>query len=390
MRKLHLFFALSLGLFFVILGLSGGVLVFRAELQQAALPQVKLSVLELDNDAQLLPGPDQLFARLKTEFPDARLRSLKLPQRLMDPYLMTVSYQEQGKTRLEQFLVDPLGGKVGRQADFTSPSEAWIYELHSSLFLATPGTFLVGAIGTGLLVLLLLGLGIWGQGLVAAGPEQAKAWLMMSGRARGKGRLALLHRVLGFYFSPLLLLLVASGVLLVFREDILAPFETTRHELHHSETAGENAGHHQSTTEDISTKNCVGVPDIEDYLYQAEQVFPTGVATFIRFPRSKEQPVNVTLRQPGEVPSPLGLSRVLLEMNCGTVVGQQNGLALDWSQTLIERTVALHNGSYWGPAGRLLYAFAGFLPLFFMVTGVLFWRRRKNQTGREVTKIAQS
>ncbi|WP_020591577.1 PepSY-associated TM helix domain-containing protein [Kiloniella laminariae] len=398
MCKFHLFLALSLGLFFVILGLSGTVLVFRAELQQAALPQPELAGLEVENDAQLLPGPDQLFASVKKRFPDARLRSVLLPQRLMDPYLMTISYQDQGKNRLEKLLVDSLGGKVERQEDFVSETEAWMYQLHSSLFLATPGTFLVGGIGIGLLVLLLVGLGIWGQGLVAAGPEQAKAWLMISGRARGKARLSLLHRVFGFYFAPLLLLLVASGVLLVFRAELLAPFETERHDLHQPDMTGmaagehsrDHSGHIQGTTDTAKAKDCrgsVGIPvGLEDYLYQAELVFPTGNATFVRFPRTAELPVSVTLRQPGEVPSPLGLSSVLLERECGRVVGQQNGLELSLSQTLIEQIVALHNGSYWGGAGRLLYALAGILPLFFMVTGTVFWFRRKNSSKKKTER----
>ena len=209
---------------------------------------------------------------------------------------------------------------------------------------------------------------VWGRSLAGSGFRSLKRSLWVPRQIKGSALLSALHKVSGLYLSPLLILLVITGAMLVFRENTIDPFETSREAVPLVENHGGK-----------SPRVCLRKPDVEDHIYEAESTFPEAIATFVQLPRRAGRPVEVTLRHMGEVSSPLGLTKVMLDPGCGEVLKVLDGRNLSVNQSLTEIIVALHNGSFFGPAGRVLYIILGLTPLFSVITGTLFWLRKKRR-----------
>ena len=380
MKKLHLILALSVGIIFVVLGLSGSLLVFRAELRQAAAPSLEA----FDLDAEIL-DVDQMAAKLSGQYNAFELRSVVLPRTHQDPYVFSFRYETGGNHQLEKLFVDPTTGETKSVDQHQSVLEAWIYQLHANLFLSARGNQLVGIFGLLSLILIVLGLMLWarslrGSGLRGVGLRGLKRSLWIPRQAKGNALLSGVHKLSGLYLSPLLVLLVITGTTLVFRENFIDPLESSRATPRQTTTLGDNHVNDPS-------KTCVRMAGVEEYIYEAESTFPEAIATFVQLPRRAGRPVEITLRHSSEISSPLGLTKVMLDPRCGQVLKTLDGRNLNLSQTLTETIVALHNGSFFGPAGRLLYLILGLTPLFFLVTGTFFWlgkKRRKTETSRTI------
>ena len=351
-RKIHLTLALSFGILFAILGVTGSILVFRAEIKAAALPVMAPDYL----DHETL-SPDQLVARLANDYPGMQLRAFTLPEAPRAYYGAVIRIPGDGKMTTAHLLLDPLTGGSLPMAARDSRLERMVYDLHANMMAGQPGNILVGL--TGIAAVFLVSLG-----LVMARPRRGRLRqaLTLSGRLRGQAYLAGLHRVAGLYASPLLLLLGVGGILLVFRGELVDPLALPVETADRAQAGG--------------ASECRQPAGLEDYIFQAEEALPGAVVTHLKLPRRDGRPVTVTLRQTGEAASPLGLSQVVLEAACAYPLKVRDGRALTLRQTLTEWLVALHNGQAFGPAGRLGYALGGLVPLLFLASGLVFWRAR--------------
>ncbi|WP_419905214.1 PepSY-associated TM helix domain-containing protein [Kiloniella sp.] len=367
MRTLHLVLALSAGIIFVVLGLSGSLLVFRAEIRQSEVPVVE----NIDLDTETLDS-DEIRAKLSKQYNNFELRSVLLPRRIQDPYVFLFRREANGTRQLEKLYVDPATGAAKPFDQHKSKLEAWLYQLHANLFFKSWGNQLVGYSGLFSLVLIALGLMVWWRSVRGSGLRGLKRSLWIPRRAKGNALLSSLHKVSGLYLSPLLMLLALTGAMLVFRENLIDPLEVSREASRSAGGLAENQGNATSRT-------CVRRAGLEEYIYAAESAFPQAIASFIKLPRRAGRPVEITLRHSNEISSPLGLTKVMLDPSCGQVLKVLDGRDLALSQVFTEIVVALHNGAYFGPIGRVLYLALGLVPMFFFVTGTVFWVRKKRR-----------
>ncbi|RED52159.1 PepSY-associated TM helix domain-containing protein [Aestuariispira insulae] len=352
-RKIHLALALSFGVLFTVLGLSGTILVFRAEIRQSAEPHMPEDYL--DRNEQSLSA---ILDALASDYPELALRSLTLPGNPRSYYRVVIRYQDGTEKRQARLFLDPLSGKAMEQDPFHSGFERAVYALHATYFWSGGGVYLVGFTGLGILALI-------GAGLFLASPKRGgfHKVFVLSSRLRGRAFSNGLHRVSGMYLGLFFLLVTVTGILLAFRADLLDPFQ-------------EEMMQNQVLESDQLTGRCFAAGSPERILMQAEAVFPEAEVTFVHWPRRAAQPVLVTLRHKAELASPLGLSQVALDQDCLRPVWWRDGREASVRQLLTEWVMALHNGQAFGMAGRLIYAVLAASPLLFLVTGVVCWRGR--------------
>jgi uncharacterized iron-regulated membrane protein len=74
---------------------------------------------------------------------------------------------------------------------------------------------------------------------------------------------------------------------------------------------------------------------------------------------------------------PNGRSLVFVDGADGQLLGRHDATAQRAGARASEAIYPLHIGAVGGPLYRWAVAFAGLLPSFFLVTGFLFWRRRR-------------
>lgn len=352
MKTIHLYLGFSFGLVFLFLGLTGAGLVYKERIQ--SLYQPKLDENYIDQDYLNL---NQLEESLSDQFDQLEVRSLTIPHDPQGYYLFAIKYVEAGSTQYQRLWVNPTNAETAAVIQDPSILLTWIYQLHSGEILSDTGYIMVGIAGVGVLILLLTGVVSWWPGLV-----RIRRSLVIPAKASATVIYSRLHRISGLLLIPMFLVIVVSGVLLVFREELITPWQ--------SKPAVES-GHRQS-----ATKPCVS-STLTNIQRTAENQFPDAYVNYIKLPRNQKRPIEVTLQHDNEVPSILGLTKVYIDTHCAAVVGTVDGRQLSLRESLLEHVLALHNGSYFGIMGRLMFVVLGFAPLIFVITGLLSWLNRR-------------
>src|SRR5262245_53356111 len=120
--KVHLVLALVCGVFIVVLGLSGSVLLYRADLERAFFRQVTTQQPMGDGIAV-----KAIVQGYRAAHPDANIRSISLPQAGSRDALQLVVAERAGTKRV---YLDPATGRELGERLPNSDWLAWLVDLH--------------------------------------------------------------------------------------------------------------------------------------------------------------------------------------------------------------------------------------------------------------------
>jgi uncharacterized iron-regulated membrane protein len=214
--RLHRWIGLALAAYVAMLCLTGSVLVYRPELYRHFEPQP----LEVPVGARLL-SDDQLLARAAAVFPDAR--PLEVWRGGEPHHAVEVSLERDSETKGHLF--DPYTGEaLGHPLPLGFRAVTWLLDLHTQLLAGPDGRFVNGALGLGLVLLVLTGtLGWRPRRRNRRAPDQPKM----------PAALRRLHMTAGIWAALFVLLWGVSGAMLAWPEatmaivDTVEPFDET-------------------------------------------------------------------------------------------------------------------------------------------------------------------
>jgi uncharacterized iron-regulated membrane protein len=270
-----------------------------------------------------------------------------------------------------QIFVDPVSGAVlGSLAPpAPSPLIGMAHQIHESMMLGRDGRTLVGALGIGMLFLGFSGLYLWWPKT-----GQRKYAFIVRPSARGARLYREIHGAFGIWFLVVFLIVTATGIPLAFPG------------LLGSGRPGGPGGPLPTTApmQRLSVPQTIEVPDgakalpLADLLAAAEK--RTGLKTAsMTVPARPDRPVAVTMARESE-DGPPATASVNPYTGEATITARpvrpQRGGGLSIR--------GLHAGDGLGPVYRALVFASGFLPLLFVTTGFLMWwkKRRARQTVR--------
>jgi uncharacterized iron-regulated membrane protein len=209
----HLWVGLVLGLYFVMLGLTGGLLVFARELDTALNPQLKRSVPP--TTASVFVSTNAADAVVRQVYPKEPIRRLELPRSANGVYEFRIG---QGKETEREVFVDPYRNTILGERLREGTFLRFALHLHTSLLLEKTGETVNGYGALLLLALLATGIVLWW-------PSNRKQFSQRMTVKRGASNKRLLydwHNVAGMYPLPLLLLITSTGAVFVFKEPVRA------------------------------------------------------------------------------------------------------------------------------------------------------------------------
>ena len=351
-RRLHLWLGLSLGLLFVVLGLTGSALVFYTGIDTALHPAIQ----PRQNDpAPAITSPvwDRALATGRARWHDAQgkwtfevtresgaiqARYYPAPGHHADRTMVWFSGDGTHIVRAE-----PWGGYL----------MTWLYELHMQLLAGDVGGQVVGWSGVALLLLLI-------SGVVAWWPRGSwRKALAFKRDAAPIRRLRDVHKLSALWSMPLLFVLVATGVLLALPS-------VTQMLLHPAPIPAPK-----------SRDGGAGRTTIVQAFRLAQNALPGGRIVFIDMPTAPETPIRVRLQMPGDPHPRFPGSYVFLDQPSGRVLavhdvrrGGTGSVVARWIRTL-------HDGTVGGLATRVLAVGLGFIPARLFATGLLHWLRRR-------------
>ena len=344
--RFHLYVALGLGVFIVVMGLTGASLVFRDELTAWFTPAVRI--------AASTPASGQyerIFAAARKAAPQAAsIEIVPSPRADRTPEIIVRSAR--GERHL---FVDPHDGSVVADSDRQWLPFAMFFELHKRFMAGEFGEYLVAAAGTALAFLAVTGLILWW-------PRKLK----YAFRVRWSGnRLAVsfdLHRSLGAAFAVFLLFNAVTGV--TMNLDTASVALVNRLAFSHDEPPPPAA----------SSNALAAMKPLDEIVAAAERAVPAGTVTRIAI-REGNAPVVVRKVLPGDNATH-GMNRIYVDGASAVVLHASMLEGLPPGNAMFEWLYPLHTGKFLGMPYKFLLLLAGLVPLISLVTGLIVWRTR--------------
>ncbi len=358
-RRVHLWLGLSLGLLFVVIGLTGSALVFYVGIDEALHP-------EAHSDARALapgwssPVWDRALATGRAAgFDPAGKWSFEvtgeggaIPARYYPPSAPGAAHSPR-----QMLWFSPDGGRIVRVAPWGGYLMSWIYELHMQLLAGDMGLQIVGWSGVAMLFLLATGvIAWWPRG------SWAKA-LAFKRRATPIRRLRDLHKLTGVGSALLLMIITATGVILALpsvKAALLAPLPVP----------------------EPRSSGGIGMPiSLHRALGVARAAIPSARLVFIDVPGDGGQPYRFRLQVSGDPHARFPGSYVFVDRHTARVVAVQDVRSGGIGTAINAWVRPLHDGSVGGLPMRIVTVLIGFAPTLLAATGFLHWRRRVRKRG---------
>lgn len=337
---LHLWVGLGVGTVFALNGLAGSVLVFHADLLRWQHPQ--LAAFEPHADPAVLE-------RLVAQWAPQGVRSMDLPKPGLPVWQ---AYFANG----ERAYFSPEDGALLLRRSADNDVLMWLHEWHVALLAHETGKQVLGVIGWVSLGLLLTGLylwwpkwGRWRSHLRVYAQPPARRWVTW-------------HRSSGTLLLPLLLLATVTGVGMVYGKGFHAVLTAT-------------LGGSAPTTPVLAGKaDEVNWPAVLD---QAHHALPGARVSRVSMPKSGGTVISFRARAQGEW-HPNGRSEIHVDAAGTRVLDVFDATAQAAGARASAALYPLHVGVVGGAATRWVTALVGLVPMFLLVTGFLFWRRRRS------------
>lgn len=335
---LHLWVGLLVGSVFALNGLAGSVLVFHTDLLRWQYPQ--LAAYEPHADPAVLE-------RLVAEWAPRGVRSIDLPKAELPVWQ---AYFANG----ERAYFGPDDGTLLLRRGPDNDVLMWLHEWHVALLAHDTGKQVLGIIGWISLGLLLSGLylwwpktGRWRSHLKVHAQPPARRW-------------ATWHRSSGALLLPLLLMATVTGVGMVYGKGF------------HAVLTAAFGGAAPPTPVLAGT---VGKVAWDPVLNQALHALPSARLSRVSIPKPESRVISFRARASGEW-HPNGRSEIHVDADGTHVISVFDATAQAAGARASAALYPLHIGVVGGTAARWVTAFVGLLPMFLLVTGFLFWRRR--------------
>jgi len=341
--NLHSIIGIVFGVFFIISGLTGSSIVFQSETDHI----LNAGLMQVTPQAQIQSIDHILIAGQQTH-PDLRLQFIKFPQQQEETYLISMkgTHGEQVETYVNPYTAEVLGSRVWERSLM-----GFLFTLHYSLFLGTPGRIAIGVFGILLLLSVCTGTLLW------SGWRNIKTGFKIRTQAPMYLFNYDLHNVGGILTAVLLSLIAFTGCLIVLTQFVLGS---------------------QTIAQPIPTKTPIIMSQL---LQKVNAALPGGKISFVIFPEDQPSKIIVSKRFSEQTTGEADLSSVEIDRYQGTILKAEKVLKPNLVFKVLSIITELHYGRFGGNATRIIYVFLGFTPLILLMTGLFIWRggrQRKN------------
>ncbi|MDR2275516.1 MAG: PepSY domain-containing protein [Sphingobacterium sp.] len=349
----HGWLGLSSGLCFLILGITGSLLLFRHDLDRAFNPEIYHRP-----DSGLMISADSAYRVVAEVFPDLEKIVLHdFPLSSEEPYEFMLYRKTKSPydNHLSFAFVDSHRGIMLRQGNYEDLSGSffrWIYAMHYSFLLGRIGQGICAIVGILLLMTIISGLVVYRKYI-------KKVILFQVPLYKGGRRLySSLHRVVGVWSALINIVLLVTGVWMnipVF-QNLFSDHKTI-------------AQQQGSFAEK---------PNLDKLLDYCEAAAPGFEPIAINIPKDNKSPILVRGHLPGTTFFLFGgkASNFAFDPVHATFMGQLDIEKADFSKRISWAIYQLHIGGFGGYIVKFIYALIGLTPALLALTGSYLWYKR--------------
>lgn len=349
--RLHLYVGLILGVFISLVSFSGSLVVYKPELEKIGI--AKIAFIE---PQEKMISLDTLYKKIQTAYPDYSISNIVLYGGASQAINVRMSRPED-KVRVQAYINQYTGEVLGADA-YDDNFLQWVYDFHSNLFLGKTGMTINSILGF-LFIFLII------TGLFMAFPsmKKLKSFFRFYTGKRLLNKMFDMHRLVGVFLAPVLLLIAFTGAYWGFKSAYHAFFEMlgSGPAIVHSPLIKEN--------NDIEVS-------LDDIVIAAKKEFPSGTPTLIFFPKTSKNAFSVRMYSPGDYER-TGSNHIYISPTTGEVVGTNLWKEKRGAEKLTRAMYFLHFGTFWGHFSRILWVLMGLAVPFLYFSGFMIWWNKK-------------
>jgi uncharacterized iron-regulated membrane protein len=341
---IHGSIGILVGLFLVVISLTGASIVFQEESDRALNKALWYVTPPATQTTQV--SLDTMLDKVKVKHPDLPLMFVQVPKQPNESYI--INQEMPNEHRLQTF-INPYTNEILGERVWEYSLIGFMYAVHHDLFFGKAGQITVGITGVILLLMTITGILMW------------NGWrkLINGFKIRWKAPLTLvsydLHNVSGIVFSGFLLVTAFTGVIIV-----ILHFLPMFNQIPEAKPVPQ--------TQPIALSKLVQT---------ANASIPEGKISLIEF--SEHDPKSLTIRKklPNQETGRFDLSTVELDRYSGEAIQATKVVKAEGLFQFIVTIADLHFGTFGGLPTRILYVFVGLMPTLLLVTGLVTWKRRR-------------
>jgi uncharacterized iron-regulated membrane protein len=366
LRRLHLLVGLSVGALFVVIGLSGSILLWRTELEGLLYPQLTHSTSS---------GPvdfDRCFAAASAYDPAQPVHMLRISTRADATFEWSIWPKgPDGKKLTKIVYMDPhtcvVLGTRGPKLDVMS----WLVQFHHTLLSPVVGPWLQLATAVGVLFLAISGILQWWPA--------TWSW----GRVKPRASARPLHYSIGFWASCFFVLIALSGAYMAWKSTV---DKALIHDPVAMGTDGQSAPGRSPRTGETPVRGGKKPLSMNAIVAAVLAAQREAQVKRITIPGKETDPIPVQYRLPdehGRANENQAFVRIGVDGTPRVTVTMEthDASAMRKLLTMLE---GIHFGEIAGMASRLIWTLLGICPAVLFGSGWLIWRRRIHAERRGV------
>jgi uncharacterized iron-regulated membrane protein len=363
----HRWLGLTVGLVFVLIGLTGSLLVFDHAIDEWLNPNLLLT----EGSGQRKSIAD-VVAAAEQAFDPSQSQAAAVSRPRVENGVWTVWFAS-GTANAPTFTavyVDPYSASTTGQRVWGEDLMTWIYRLHFQMLAGRIGSIAVGIIGILVVISILSGVYLWW-------PLWKNSLRAAFAIRRGRRFSYDLHKTFGIVSAGVLLVITFTGVYMEFPDAVNAVakvFVTV------SDTQTAFSSSPDGAKQPLSPDEALAI---------AQKSFPDATFDHLHPPDGNAGAYEVAFRQADEIQQSFGRSQVFLDQYSGEVIAIREPADFTAADAFFAWQFPLHNGEAFGLVGRWVVLFFGLTPAILYTTGVLVWWR-KRQSKRRIPQESAS
>jgi uncharacterized iron-regulated membrane protein len=330
-RSLHGSIGLMMGLFFVIVGLTGSGIVFHEEIDNVINRSLHTIVVQ-----QSRASIDEILATVQKSHPNLPIELITFPKQIDQSY--TINMIDKDRRRLETF-VNPYTGVVLGERVWEYSVTGFLYTLHQELFLGHTGLIILIGVGIALFFMSISGMMLW------------TSWRSLKIRWNtSKSILSFdLHQAIGMISQLFLAVSAITGIVIIT--------------LHLFPILDDN----KTKSMPILNRSYISTSQL---IQTANNAMPGGQIASVYFDQKQPHKLVVTKHFSEQKTGRFDLSNIELDRYSGEVILTDKIIQPSPLFRVLILIANLHFGTFAGLPSRIFYVFVGITPLILLTTGI--------------------
>lgn len=337
--KFHSWFGLIAGLFLLLMGISGSILVFHKEIDKQLFKEYTL--VQHNEDLNI----DAAIQQVTSKYPKWDIRLFEFDKG--NALVFDIRKLKERK----YIFVHPSSGEIIKELNANTHFTSWLLKMHYSLHAGTTGRIVVFLVGVVFLLSLITGIIIYRNAILKTISFQTRV------KTRNKRNFySALHRYVGVWGLLLNLVLVITGIFLAFTVA-------------------------KAGIKGISPPDPAPVTaSVEFSLEKIKAKYPEFTPTYIRLPLTQERNITIYGKYNSD---PFFFSEFYNNFQIDPVSGEILSVSQVQNSSVLNRMNAmitpLHYAEFGGLGIKILYSMVGMSGPFLSVTGFFIWRKGKRK-----------